>query len=210
MSGFKACAAVTAPRRLNSSCTENTRCSVGPLGGALQCARDLQHHGAAGAVVDRGADDAVVGELQHVRSIDDRRADHHAGGGNLRRAAVAAIDVEVGVRQDLVFLLRLGGVVALVGDDAGVVLPLPADTRTDWEGSAFSGTPPTRSTRSRPLASILRTTSPSWSMCANSMTEGSALSPGKVAIRLPMRSLWSDAELLELLCQQAAHVPHDR
>ena len=148
-SGFNACAAVTAPRRLNSSCTENTRCSVGPLGSALQRARHFEHHRAAGAVVDRGADDAVVGDFQHVRRIDDRRADHHAGGGDLRGAAVAAIDVELGIRQDLVFLLRLGGVMALVGDDAGDGLALAAPTRAP---TATAAPFPARRRRARPAA----------------------------------------------------------
>ena len=62
MSGASAWAAVTAPRRLNSSCTEKTKCDRRPprLGG--ESARDLDHHSAAGAIVDGGPGDALAGE----------------------------------------------------------------------------------------------------------------------------------------------------
>ena len=54
----------------------------------------------------------------------------------------------------------------------GTSRPSPTQNSTACDGSAFSGTPPSRSTRTSPFASILRTTKPSWSMCVKSMTLG--------------------------------------
>ena len=63
MSGASACAATSAPRRLNSSWVEKTKWIVGRSRQRVdQAARGLDDDRAAGAIVDRGSRDAFAGE----------------------------------------------------------------------------------------------------------------------------------------------------
>ena len=93
------------PRRLCSSCTDNTRCTVGP---ALPSARRRQREQrrAAGAVVDGGAGDAPAGQLQHPWQVDHGRADADAGGFGLRLRGEAGVDGELRVGHHGVLLVR--------------------------------------------------------------------------------------------------------
>ena len=150
MSGCSTCAAVTAPRRLNSSCTEKTKCTRRPLRSRHQLPRDFDDDRAAGTVVDRGAGDAVRRELDPMRPIDDGGADVDAGGQHLVPAGEAGIDVEVLVRDDLVFLLRRRRVVALVGDDAR---PVAARRRRRSALPAMAARAPARRPAARPAGS---------------------------------------------------------
>ena len=124
MSGDSAWAAVSAPRRLNSSCTEKTRCTVGLRAHRGKRAADLDDHRAGGSIVDRRAGNAVAGEADDLRLVHHRCSYIDAGGERLRSAGKAGVDIELGVRQDPVFLVLRGGVMALVGDDAGNVPPV--------------------------------------------------------------------------------------
>ena len=94
----------------------------------------------------------------------------------LGAAGKAGVDVELGIGQDAVLLVRRRRVVALVGDDARHVAAL-ADAEAAPPAPAAPSPARRRAARrgSGRCASILRTISPSWSMCANSMTLGAPL-----------------------------------
>ena len=97
--------------------------------------------------------------------------------------------------------MEISGVVRTLYFSSGVVAwwalfmmmpgmsPLAPHKVTSCAAIARSLTPPIRSTRISPSASILRTKKPSWSMWAKTMTAGLAGSPGIEPIRLPRRSV---------------------
>ena len=99
MSGCSACAAGSAPRRLNSSCTEKTRCTVGRFVAAFS-ARATSTITAQPA---RSSTDVPAmrssASVDHLRPVDDRRADIDAGGAHLLGAGEAGVDVELGIGQ---------------------------------------------------------------------------------------------------------------
>jgi hypothetical protein len=189
MSGCRACAAATwAPRRLNSSCTEKTRCTVGPPSAAAG-GQGRSAGRAARAVVDRWcrrcgcppSRSLAGGRRRGCRCVMPAASTPLSSRGRCRCGSRGL--------EDAVFLLGRGGVVGLVQDDAGDVAPFAhAEEHRLRRHRAFA-TPPMRSTRIRPSASTLRTKKPSWSIWVKTMTEGAAGWPSKVAIRLPSRSV---------------------
>ena len=151
--------------------------------------RDLYDHGAAGAIVDRGSSDPVTLKRDRFRRIDHGRTDLDAGGQGGFGAREARVDDDLLVGDDAVLVLRTCRVVALVADDCADVASLANADEKLLRGERPFGDAPSRSSRMNPPASTFRTTNPSWSMWANSITLGRLGSPSAVAIRLPSRSV---------------------
>ena len=124
ISGCSTCAAVTAPRRLNSSCVEEDDMHGRPRHRRHQLPRDLQHHRAARPVIDRGAGNAPVRQFHHIRLVDNRRSHIDPGLQHRFGARKAGVDIDVLIGHDLVFFVLPRRVVRLVGDDAGDVAAL--------------------------------------------------------------------------------------
>ena len=155
MPGCSACAAGSTPRRLNSSCTENDEVHRRRRRARPERARHLEHHRAAGAVVDRRPGDAPARQLDRARPVDDGRADLDAGGARRVGAVEARVDRELPLRHapgtsppaSVAWWL-------LLPMTAGMSRPSPTQTSTSCAASARSGTPPSRSTCRKPSGVI--------------------------------------------------------